>query len=150
VSRGGPAPHVAVEGGAELFEAIAAEPTLGKHRQVSVVDDASAADALWIALRGGSVLVHAMAERTTLDRLYEDLRRLGPVTVRTSPTPAARGALLDADEVALLGLLAAGRTLREAAVALHISPRTADRRVAGARAKLGVATTIEAVAALAG
>jgi hypothetical protein len=35
-----------------------------------------------------------------------------------------------------------------AAGELHISPRTADRRLPGARAKLGVATTIEAIAAI--
>jgi DNA-binding NarL/FixJ family response regulator len=147
VSRGGAVGNVAVEATAEVFEAIAGEPSLRGHTRVTVGNDESAAASLRIAMRGTAILVHAVATRTTLDRLYEDLRRLGPVVVRTGVSPPAARALLDHDEASLLRLLASGMTLREAALELHISPRTADRRLAGARAKLNATTTIEAVAA---
>ena len=144
-----PSGHVAVEASAEAFLAIAAERSLRGHRPLVVRDEASAAEAVRAALRGDDLVVHARADRAILDRMYDDLRRLGSVTVRTAQRPPSGEDLLTADEVALLRLLAAGRTLREAARELYIAPRTADRRLAGARAALGVATTMEAVAAIA-
>jgi len=79
----------------------------------------------------------------TVDRLVDDLRRLGPVDHRvvvatsgTSITPQAR---------ALLGLLAEGLTLGEAAASLGLSRRTADRRIADARRALGAERTTEAI-----
>ncbi len=47
----------------------------------------------------------------------------------------------------MLDLLAAGRTLGEAAGQLHLARRSADRRLAAARTRLGVATTSAAVRA---
>jgi DNA-binding NarL/FixJ family response regulator len=55
---------------------------------------------------------------------------------------------LDAEQVELLELLAAGYSLAEAARTLHLSPRTAARRVGAARTTLGVRTTVEAVACI--
>jgi DNA-binding CsgD family transcriptional regulator len=55
------------------------------------------------------------------------------------------GCPLTCDERRLLELLAEGRALGEAAEALHLSRRTADRRLAAARGKLDVRTTAEAV-----
>ena len=54
---------------------------------------------------------------------------------------------IDADGTGLLALLAKGRSLSEAAAALYLSRRTADRRLAAARIVLGVATTVEALLA---
>lgn len=63
------------------------------------------------------------------------------------PSAPRRDALTpDADGRAILALLASGRTLGDAAVALALSRRTADRRLALARAALGVERTVEAVA----
>jgi DNA-binding CsgD family transcriptional regulator len=56
-------------------------------------------------------------------------------------------ATIDADGTGLLALLAKGRSLSEAAAALYLSRRTADRRLAAARIVLGVATTVEALLA---
>jgi DNA-binding CsgD family transcriptional regulator len=56
--------------------------------------------------------------------------------VATSVGPDAR---------ALIGRLAAGDTLAEAAHALHLSRRTADRRLAQARRALGVDRTVVAI-----
>ena len=126
--------HVVVEGPSDLFVAVSAEPGFTKLRPLVVGDAESAAIALRMALRGDELLVHAAADRAVLDRLYDDLRRTGPVTVRTSPraveTLASR---LTDEQRALLRLLAEGRSLHETAAELHISPRTADRRLADAR-----------------
>ena len=48
-------------------------------------------------------------------------------------------------ERGLLELLAGGSTLGDAATKLDLPRRTADRRLADARAKLGVETTAEAI-----
>lgn len=110
-----------------------------------VVDDAaSAAEALLAAVGGAGVIIAANAGRDLVDRLVDDLRRLGPVEHRTHEpdSPALTGQQRD-----LLALLADGLTLGAAARELHLSRRTADRRLAEARAKLGVESTAEAVVA---
>jgi DNA-binding NarL/FixJ family response regulator len=137
--------HVAVEGSRDLFEAVVAEPAIRPQRRVVVTDEASAGEAMLAALRGEMLVIHALAPRPILDRLYGDLRRLDGLVVRTQPAQG-RQDLLTVDEAAVLRLLALGRSLREAAVELHLSPRTADRRLARARAALGASTTVEAVA----
>jgi DNA-binding CsgD family transcriptional regulator len=110
-----------------------------------VRDEADAAEALLAVVAGAGLVVHAQAERDVIDRLVDDLRRFGPVDHRTAePAP---GPGLTADERRLLDLLAEGRTLGDAAKELHLSRRTADRRLASARVKLDVATTAEAVVA---
>ena len=110
----------------------------------AVTDAASAAEALLAAVAGAGLVLQAAAGRELVDRLVDDLRRLGPVEHRTSE-PNDPG--LTAEERDLLGLLADGLTLGAAAERLHLSRRTADRRLACARAKLGVGTTAEAVVA---
>jgi DNA-binding CsgD family transcriptional regulator len=71
---------------------------------------------------------------------------LAPLGIQTS-TQASSGTppLLHAEEHRLLRLLAAGATLCEAALSLHVSRRTCARRLASAKAKLGARTTAEAV-----
>jgi DNA-binding CsgD family transcriptional regulator len=62
--------------------------------------------------------------------------------------PAGRGhrALpLEGEQRELLRLLARGLSVRAAAARLHLSPRTAERRLSEARAALGAATNAEAV-----
>ena len=138
----------AVEADAATYRALVTDGA-GRGRTCMVVSDAaSAGEALRLALRGSDLLVHATAAREVLDRLYEDLRRLAPVEVLTALQPPAPGEGLDDDGRDLLHLLAQGLTVAEAAEALHLSLRTANRRLAAARAKLGVATTIEAIAFL--
>ena len=108
-----------------------------------VADAADAAEALLAAVAGAGLIVHARADRAVIDRLVDDLRRLGPVDHRTAepePTPE-----LTADERGLLDRLADGQTLGQAAADLNLSRRTADRRLASARKKLDAATTAEAV-----
>jgi DNA-binding NarL/FixJ family response regulator len=108
-----------------------------------VVDASDAAEALLAAVAGAGLVVQARADRAVIDRLVDDLRRLGPVDhCTTEPDP---GPTLTSDERRLLDRLADGQTLGQAAAALNLSRRTADRRLASARKKLGAATTAEAV-----
>jgi DNA-binding NarL/FixJ family response regulator len=109
-----------------------------------VVDSEAAAQrAVLAALAGAGVVVAGTAERDVLDRLCDDLRRLGRLDHRLGEPPPA--ATLSADEEALLAHLLAGASLGEAARALHLSRRTADRRLSSARRALGAASTSEAV-----
>lgn len=111
-----------------------------------VTDATDAAAALLAAIGGAGLLVEARAPRALVDRLVDDLRRLGRVEhVLREPERLP----LTQEERQLLAALAGGATLGAAARALHLSRRTADRRLASARAKLGVSTTAEAVVAAA-
>lgn len=57
----------------------------------------------------------------------------------------ANAAAIGPDARALIGRIAAGDTLGEAAHALHLSRRTADRRLAQVRRMLGVERTVAAI-----
>jgi DNA-binding CsgD family transcriptional regulator len=105
---------------------------------VTGADDAAAA--VLAAVSGARLVVAAGAPREVIDRLLDDLRRLGEVDHRIG-APALGG-----DERQLLALLLGGATLGQAARQLHISRRTADRRLAAARAALGARSTPEAMA----
>jgi DNA-binding NarL/FixJ family response regulator len=109
-----------------------------------VRDEDDAQHAVLAALAGAHVVLAATAERDVIDRMCEDLRRLGPLDhriVQVSQAPALSG-----DEQALVDRLLAGESLGQAAATLHLSRRTADRRLASARRALGVATTAELLA----
>lgn len=106
-----------------------------------VADETDAAAAVLAVLRGHGAVLHGLADRATLDRLLDDLRRLGPVDHRLP----SGGPSLSPEDDELLDLLADGATLEEAAATLHLARRTVDRRLARIRSTLGVATTVEAV-----
>jgi len=109
-----------------------------------VTSDADAVQALRAAVEGAGVVILARAERQTIDRLVDDLRRLGPVSHVTAD--AAGPAAVAPERRRLIQLLADGWTLGEAAAELGLSRRTADRRLDDARRALGTETTAEAVA----
>lgn len=111
-----------------------------------LIGDVAAARAALIAAMGGAGLVVAIsADRETIDQFLDDLRRLDPVDhVTPDRAPSVR---LDREQRALLGLLAEGLSLGEAAHELGLSRRTADRRLAAARRILNVQTTAEAIVA---
>lgn len=105
----------------------------------------TAADARLVvlaALAGSDLVVDCRADRDVTDAMCDDLRRLGRldhrVVQRSDP-------VLDEDQRTLLSALAAGRSLGSAAQQLHVSRRTADRRLAAARARLGASNTAEAI-----
>jgi DNA-binding NarL/FixJ family response regulator len=111
---------------------------------VSSAEDAAAA--LLAAVGGAGVLIYAQAQRDVVDRLCEDLRRLGRLDHRVGVgTPRVR---LTREEQALVDLLLDGESLGAAARTLNLARRTADRRLASVRAKLHVETTAEALVAL--
>jgi len=99
-------------------------------------------DALLAAARGAALVVEGPVPAELFAPLVEDLRRLGDVEHRCSSG-------LDAQQRRILRLLGEGLSIREVADQLFISRRTADRRLAAARAELGVGTNNEAVVAVA-
>lgn len=111
---------------------------------VPVAGKQDAVRAVLTAVQSGTDLViDASASRNVIDRLCDDLRRLGTVEHRVEPLPA--GPALSPDERALLAALLGGASLGGAASALHLSRRTADRRLAAARRALGARSTAEAL-----
>jgi DNA-binding CsgD family transcriptional regulator len=122
-------------------------PMLGRARPVIrvgvVAGPADAGHALLAAIDGAGVVIEATADRVTIDRLVDDLRRLGPVDHRIGEPEAAPA--LDPVARSILGLLAEGHSLGEAAHLLGLARRTADRRLAAARGALGVDRTTEAI-----
>ncbi|MEY2451938.1 MAG: hypothetical protein QOD92_1512 [Acidimicrobiaceae bacterium] len=114
----------------------------------AVTDDASAGAAVLAAVRGSLLVLDASSlSAEAIDRLCDDLRRLGAVDRRDGrprPAPSA-DAVVDDDGIAVLRRLAQGQHLGEAAAALHLSRRTADRRLAAAKDALGAASTVEAI-----
>lgn len=105
-----------------------------------------AARAVLAAVGGARLVVAAEADREVVDQLLDDLRRLGKVDHRIGEPPRP---VLTEDQRALLAHLLSGATLGEAARRLHLSRRTADRRLAAAREALGAGTTAEALRAAA-
>jgi DNA-binding NarL/FixJ family response regulator len=108
---------------------------------VASAEDAAAA--LLAAVGGAGVLIDARAGRDVIDRLCEDLRRLGRLDHRIGEP--ARRVHLTREEQALVEILLDGESLGSAARRLSLARRTADRRLASVRAKLGVSTTAEAL-----
>jgi DNA-binding NarL/FixJ family response regulator len=108
----------------------------------NVTDADDAAAAVFAVVRGANVLVRARASRDVIDALCDDLRRLGALEHHLGARPKA---VLDDEQRRILALLLDGQTLANVAKELHLSRRTADRRVAMAREALGVSTTAEAV-----
>lgn len=67
---------------------------------------------------------------------------------RTPTTPVASPQAVDDQQRRLFGLLARGHSVTKAARRLHLSQRTAERRLAEGRAILGATTNAEAVSRL--
>ena len=108
--------------------------------------------AVLAAARGAGIVAICDAESTLGRALVDDLTRLGPVSqgVAAEHPPSSSGnaaADLVPEQRALLDRLAAGDTIAAAAAAEFLSLRTANRRIAEARAMFGVRTTREAVLA---
>ena len=112
-------------------------------RYGTVASSREAAAALLVVLGGSGLVIDARMDWAVLDQLLEDLRHLGPVEHRRVLAPIPP---ITDDGRLILGLLAEGMTLGEAAAELEIPRRTADRRLAAARRILGVERTSEAVA----
>lgn len=112
--------------------------------RTGTVDDApTMARCVMAAARGVGVVV-GCADDGLRAELCDDLGRIGTVeVVLLGPDPLEA---LDDDQRSLLAALASGASIADAAAALFLSTRTAERRLASARRLLGVRTTAEAVA----
>jgi DNA-binding CsgD family transcriptional regulator len=137
-------PRFVVLEGVGPAEARAAAADLSA-RVVGVADAASAAQAVLAAMGGVDLVVVATGPRDVIDQLCDDLRRLGELDHRVGGGGSPAPAILSGDERALLAQLIGGASLGEAARALHLSRRTADRRLAAARRALNATTTSEAL-----
>jgi DNA-binding CsgD family transcriptional regulator len=102
--------------------------------------------AVLAAARGAGVVAVCDPETPVGRALVDDLNRLGPVHLGPGEAGAAVADLIP-EQRALLDRLAAGDTIAAAAAAEFLSLRTANRRIAEARALFGVRTTREAVLA---
>lgn len=112
-------------------------------RSGTIDDDESVAAAVLAAARGVGLLV-GCPDATRRAQLLDDLSRLGDVEhLELGPDPLA---VLDDDQRILLAALAGGSSIASAASGLHLSTRTAERRLAAARRDLGVRTTAQAIA----
>ena len=105
--------------------------------------------AVLAAARGAGIVAVCDTETPIGRALVDDLSRLGPVQHGVAGQPGARNAVAELvpEQRALLDRLAAGDTIAAAAAAEFLSLRTANRRIAEARALFGVRTTREAVLA---
>ncbi len=108
---------------------------------VDVADQATAAAVLLAAARGVGVVLSVSLDGASAERFLDELSRVADVREGTE-TP---GASLSVDHTELLDALASGLTVADAARKLGLSRRTAVRRLAEARARLGAASTTEAV-----
>ena len=111
-----------------------------------VGDEAAAESAGLALLAGADLVVTAAAPRAVIDRMCDDLRRIGSLDHRVE---ASTGPALSTEERELVERLLAGQSLGQASNAMHMSRRTADRRLAAARQALGVTTTAELLGAAA-
>jgi DNA-binding CsgD family transcriptional regulator len=109
-----------------------------------VASEADARAALLGAVRGAGLAVRLDRGRPWAATFLADLDRLDDPAPVPVPTPADP---LTAEQRQILDLLAGGASIAQAARRLFVSLRTANRRVAAARAALGVTTTREAVLA---
>lgn len=114
---------------------------LGPHElacSVEVDGDEGAQTALLAAVRNVALVIRVAGPDRDRAAFLDQLTRVADV--RT-----AGCAQLTAEQRALLGLVAAGRSIAEAADAVGVSRRTAHRRLDAARRALGVETVTEAV-----
>ncbi|GAA1655423.1 LuxR family transcriptional regulator [Actinoplanes couchii] len=115
------------------------------HGRIGDDDTESAQLAVLAAARGAGVVAVCDTESAAGRALIDDLSRLGPVNRGVDGSDVI--ANLIPEQRALLDRLAAGDTIAAAAAAEFLSLRTANRRIAEARALFGVRTTREAVLA---
>jgi DNA-binding NarL/FixJ family response regulator len=121
-------------------------PTPRQHEVLTLVarGHCSAEIAAELGIKKSTVETHVLVACATL-RARTRVQAAALVAPEANGSPTST---LTHDEQRVLTLLREGLAIGEAAQALHISRRTADRRLAAARTKLGVGTTAEAVVAV--
>lgn len=94
----------------------------------------------------GRLLSNAMDRLGAESRVHAVILAGAPGDVAPGQAEEHTPASVDPEARALISRLAAGATLGQAAKAVHMSRRTADRRLAQARRALGVERTVVAIA----
>lgn len=139
-----PVPPAPLGWTATTIDALPAEPFALGHLRLAVVGDVvdarDAATYLLAAARGVAVVVGLRFTGPAAEQFLDDLGRL--TELRQAPSQVNA---LSVEHRQLLDALAEGLTLTAAAERLGLSRRTATRRLAEARALLGVSTTVEAL-----
>lgn len=156
-------PHVVLPAGADLdaatrpltakgwlprvgFTAPAEPWDLGRPRHLAVGairSEADAAAALLVAVRGAGVVVSVDEQQPWASGFLADLGRIASADREHTSTMVE----LTDEQRRLFDLLGSGASIAEAARVLYLSLRTANRRIAEARASFGAKTTSEAVVA---
>jgi len=106
--------------------------------------DVTESDLLDNVVRGAGAIVGVTSDAHVTARLLDALQRMAPVLDWRASPPMG----LDAEQIHLLHALATGSSARAAARAVHVSERTAHRRIADARETLSATTTNAATADL--
>ena len=98
------------------------------------------------AVRAALATFERLGAKPDAARATRRLRALGARSIPRGPRATTRvnPALLTEREVEVLGLVAAGKSNREIAAQLYLSPKTAGHHVSAILAKLGVATRADA------
>jgi DNA-binding CsgD family transcriptional regulator len=104
-----------------------------------------------VALRAAFETFARLGARPAAEMVRQRLRALGARGIPRGPRPETRTnvAGLTHREMEILALLVQGRSNREIADRLYLSPRTVEKHIASIFAKLGVTTRAEAIAAAA-
>jgi DNA-binding CsgD family transcriptional regulator len=108
---------------------------------IMTFDDVS--DALLAAVRGAGLVARVNLTSEPGQRMREELRTLGPIDERERQHGDVTE--LSPEQIELCRLLGSGLSLADSAAFLHLSRRTAFRRLADVRTALNVSTTREAV-----
>lgn len=154
------ATFVVVEGDLDrlqtYLDAQARKPSRGSPEVSNAVTDPPAADprlvrcseeaarALDAAIHGEEFVV-AVPSIDAFSAFLDDLSHLGSVRFVGRDDAIERDDPLDDEQRHLLNLLSEGSSIVEAGAQMHLSRRTASRRLAAARLALGARTTAEAV-----
>jgi DNA-binding CsgD family transcriptional regulator len=108
---------------------------------------AAVSDALLSVARGAGLVALLRCDARTKRSFLHDLRRIGPVELRTEDEVSPILSLTE-EQLRLIELLATGSTVGQAADRINRSRRTTDRLLAAARDALQVGTNAEAVTLL--
>jgi DNA-binding CsgD family transcriptional regulator len=114
---------------------------------LAVADALDIAELPWEASRLAGQAAIRTADPDDARRLLERARAFIHVRAESSPQNP-RSELLSERELEVARMVLAGRTHREIGAQLYVSPKTVEHHVARIRAKLGVRTRAEFVAAL--
>lgn len=123
-----------------------ADLTCRERRVMELVSAGLTSHEIGVQLRVSAATVDSHVS-SAMGKLGAKGRRQAALQIRDDASPercADHATKLDADQATALAVIAMGGSISEAGAVLNYSRRTVSRRLAGARAALGVRTTAEA------